>query len=132
MVIKQVVDFAAINFVHWNGDGEISLIVLPVIDSSLKQILHCIVLQTLHGESLARASLPVRKNCYRSRVENQVEDRLDTEAVKFLVRLMLAKRVVEFESLVVNKFCDAIHLVLAVMDDHFRVGNWNYVNFTTC
>ena len=123
MIVEQVVDFTAIDLVHRNCYCKISLVVLPVIYSSLEQILHCIVLQALHRERLARASLSVSKNRNRTCVEHQIEDRLDAKAVKLFIRLLLAESVVKLERLVVNKLGNAIDFVLAVMNDNFRVRN---------
>ena len=36
---------------------------------------------------------------------------------------MLAERVVKVEILIVNELCDAVDLVLAIVHDHFRIGD---------
>ena len=53
MIVEQVIDFTAIYFIHRDSHGEVSLIVLPVIYATLKQILNGKVLQTLHREGLS-------------------------------------------------------------------------------
>lgn len=53
MIVKQVINFTTIYFIHRNSDGKVSLVVLPVIDAALEQILNGEVLQTLHCESLS-------------------------------------------------------------------------------
>ena len=40
VVVKQVVDLAAINLIHRDCDGEVSLVILPVVDTSLEQVLY--------------------------------------------------------------------------------------------
>lgn len=52
VVVEQVVDFATINLVHGNRYCEVSLIVLPVVNAALKQVLHGQVLQPLHRKCL--------------------------------------------------------------------------------
>ena len=121
MVIKQIVDFTSIDLVHGDCHGEVALVVLPVVDSALEQVLHRQVLQALHRVGLARAGLPIGKNGDSPRVEDQVEDGLHTEAVQFLVAFVLAERVVKFEILIVDELCDAVHLVLAIVHDYFGV-----------
>ena len=36
MVVEQVIYFTAIDFIHGNSHGEVSLIVLPVVNASFK------------------------------------------------------------------------------------------------
>ena len=36
MVVQKVIDFVPVNFIHWNSNSEIALIILPVVNSSLK------------------------------------------------------------------------------------------------
>ncbi len=72
MVIEQVIDFSTIYFIHGYSHSEISLIVLPIIDSSFEQILHGKVLQSLHRKCFSRACLAVGENCNCASVEYQV------------------------------------------------------------
>ena len=53
MIVEQVIDFTAIDFIHGDGHGEVSLIILPVVYATLEQILNGKVLQTLHRERLS-------------------------------------------------------------------------------
>jgi len=53
VVVEQVVNLASVNFIHRHSHGEVSLVVLPVVDAPLEQVLHCIVLKALHRECLA-------------------------------------------------------------------------------
>ena len=53
MVVKQVIDLAAIDLIHRHRHGEVALVILPVVDTALKQVLHCQILQSLHSECLA-------------------------------------------------------------------------------
>jgi len=131
VVVEQVVNFASINFIHGDSHGEVSLVILPVVDTTLKQVLHCIVLKALHRECLARARLPVGENGDRARVEDQVEDGFHTEPIQLLIRLVLAKRVVKLKVLVFDKFGDSIYFVPAIVHDDVRVGDRNDIDFTT-
>ena len=53
VVVEQVVNFTSVNFVHGDSHGEVSLVILPVVDTPLEQVLDCIVLKALHRECLA-------------------------------------------------------------------------------
>ena len=70
VVVKQVVDLAAINLIHRYCDGKVSLVILPVVDTSFKQVLHRQVLEPLHGESLARSSLTIGEDRDGARIED--------------------------------------------------------------
>lgn len=107
------------------------MVVLPVVDTALEQVLHGVVLETLHGEGLTGTRLAVGENCDSARVENKVKDGLDAEAIELFIRLRLAESIVEFKSLIVDELCDAVDLILAVVDDDFGVRNGNYVDLST-
>ena len=53
MIVQQVVNFTAIDLVHGNSDRKVSLVVLPIVDTTFEQILYGKVLQALHRESLS-------------------------------------------------------------------------------
>ena len=53
VIIEQIVDLSSIDFIHGDGDSEVALIVLPVVNTPLEQVLNCQVLQTLHRERLS-------------------------------------------------------------------------------
>ena len=129
MVVKQVVNFASINLVHRYSHGEVSLVVLPVVDTTLEQILHSVVLKALHRKCFAWACLPVCKNGDCSCVEDEVKDRLNSEAIKFFVWLFLVKRIIELEFLILDEFSNPVNLVLAIMNDDVGVGDWNDIDF---
>lgn len=40
VVVEQVVNLAAVDLVHRNGNCKVPLIVLPVVDAAFKQVLH--------------------------------------------------------------------------------------------
>lgn len=130
VIVEQVVDFTAIDFIHWYSHGEVSLIVLPVVDTALEQVLHSVVLKTLHGESLTGTCLTVSENCDGARVEDEVKDGLNAKTIELFIWLRLAESIVEFESLIVDEFCDAVDLVLAVVDDDFGVRDGCYVDLS--
>lgn len=77
MLVQKIVEFSSINFIHGNGDSKISLMILPVVNTSLKKILDSDALQAVHCISLSRPSLTVGKNGYNSLVENKVHYRSD-------------------------------------------------------
>ena len=77
MLVQKIVEFSSINFIHGNGDSKISLMILPVVNTSLKKILDSDALQAVHSISLSRPSLTVGKNGYNSLVENKVHYRSD-------------------------------------------------------
>ena len=131
VVVEQVVDLATIYLVHGYRNGEVSLVVLPVVYTPFEKVLHGQPLQSIHCEGLARAGLPVRKNCDSSRVEDEVKYWLDAETIQILRRFLTVEGVVEFECLVVNEFGDAVDLVLAVMDDDPWVRYRDHVDLAT-
>lgn len=54
----------------------------------------------------------------------------NTEPIQVFGRFIFTERVVKVEILIVNKFCDTINFVLALVDDHLWVGHWDYIYFT--
>ena len=75
MLVQKIVEFASINLIHGNGDCKISLMILPVVNSSLEKILNSNALQAVHCISLSRPSLTVGKNGNNSLVKNKVHNR---------------------------------------------------------
>jgi len=53
MIVKQVVDFSTVDFVHRDCHSEVALVILPKVDATFEKVLHCQVLKTLHCECLA-------------------------------------------------------------------------------
>ena len=72
VIVQQIKNSTPINFVHRNGHRKISLIILPVVNTALKQILHRQILQSLHSVCLSGASLTVGENSDCACVENEV------------------------------------------------------------
>jgi len=44
MIIEKIIQFATINLIHWNSYCEIPFVILPIIDTSLKQIFNSDIL----------------------------------------------------------------------------------------
>lgn len=130
MFVEQVIDLATIYFVHGHRDCEITLMVLPVIDSALKQIFHCNTLYAIHGVCLAGSRLSVCENGHDALVEDEVENGPNLIEIKFLVGLMLAEGIIEFEFRVFNRFGDAIYLVFAVVHENLRVNDRDHVDLS--
>ena len=72
VVIQQVIQFTSIYLVHGNCDCKVALIILPVVNSALKQVLHSQILKTLHGECLSRACLSISEDGDSSGIENEI------------------------------------------------------------
>jgi len=70
VVVQQVKNFAAVDLIHSNCDSEVSLVTLPVIYAARKKVFNRELLKSLHGESFARASLPIGENCDRPCIED--------------------------------------------------------------
>ena len=70
VLVEQIVYFAAVNLVHGDRDGEIPLVVLPIVDASLEKIFHSNGLDAVHRVGLARAGLTIGKDCYYSLIED--------------------------------------------------------------
>ena len=77
MLVQKIVEFASINLIHRNGDSKISLMILPVVNTSLEKILDSNALQAVHSISLSRPSLTIGKYGYNSLVKNKVHNRSD-------------------------------------------------------
>jgi len=44
MIIEKIVEFTSINLIHWNSNCEIPFVILPIIDTSLKQVFNSDIL----------------------------------------------------------------------------------------
>ena len=128
MVIQQIVDFASVYFIHGYSDGEVPLMILPIINTALKKIFDCNALNAVHRVGLARASLAVGKDCYYALIENQVKDRTHLIKVQFFIGLEFAEGIVKFELRVLNSLGDAVHFVLAVMHIDFWIHHGYHVD----
>jgi hypothetical protein len=53
VIIQKIVKFSTIYFIHGYGNSKVSLVVLPIVDSSLKEIFDSDALKTVHGISFA-------------------------------------------------------------------------------
>ena len=128
MIIEKIVDLAPVNFVHGYGDGEIPLVILPIIDTAFEKIFYCNALNAVHGVGLARASLTIGKDRYYTLIENQVKDWTHLVEVEFFVRLELAEGIIKFELRVLNRLRHAIHFVLAVVHVDFWIHYRNDID----
>jgi len=129
MIIVKIVDLATVNFVHGYGDGEVPLVILPIIDTAFEKIFYCNALNAVHGVGLARTSLTIGKDCYYTLIENQVKDRTHLVEVEFFIGLEFAEGIIKFELCVLNRLRHAIHLVLAVVYVYFWIYYRNHIDF---
>lgn len=74
VIVQKVKDFIAVDFVHGNSDCKVPLVVLPVVNTALKQVLNRQVLESLHCECFPGTSLAISKDSQRASVEDIVED----------------------------------------------------------
>lgn len=100
------------------------------MNSSLKQISHCKLLQGLHSKSFAWACLPISKNCDCTCVENKIKDGSHTKIIELLIRLVVVECVVEFKLLVFNKFSYAVNFKFILMHKYIGITERNAVDFT--
>lgn len=121
MFVKEVIYFPTVNLIHRYCYRKIPLVHLPVVYSTFEKIFYCNALYAIHRVCLARSRLPVCEYCYYALIEDQVENGPHLIKIQLLVRLMLTKRIIEFEFRVFNGFGYAIDLVLAVMNKYFGV-----------
>lgn len=70
MIVKKIVELAAVYLIHRHRHRKISLVILPVIDAAFEKILNGDWLDAVHRKSLTGASLTVSKNCYDTLVED--------------------------------------------------------------
>lgn len=122
VIIQQIINFATIYFIHRNSDSEISLCILPIMNSPVEQVSHSQLLKSLHSESLSRSCLPVSEYRNSSCVENEVEDRFDTAVVKFIVSFIMTKSIIEVKFLIFDKLRYAVYLKSVFMHYDLWVG----------
>lgn len=72
MIVKQIVDFTTIYFIHRNSHWKVSFIFLPIPYPFIKQVLDSHLLQTLHSVSFSWTCLSISKNGDSSRIEYQI------------------------------------------------------------
>jgi hypothetical protein len=123
MVVEQVIYFIAVNFIHRNSNCKVALIVLPVVNAALKQVLNGKTLQPLHGVSFPGTSLTVSEDCNRASVEHIVQYRAQRVFVKLLSALDAAKSVIKLKVLIFNKLRDSVDFVPALVNRKHWVGN---------
>lgn len=70
MLVEQIVHFAAVDLVHRHCDGEVPLVILPVIDAAFEEIFDGDALNSIHRVRLAGSRLTVSKYGYYSLIEN--------------------------------------------------------------
>lgn len=99
------------------------------MNSSLKQISHCKLLQGLHSKSFAWTCLPISENCNCSGVEHKIKDGSHTKVIELLICLIVVKCVVEFKLLVFNKFSYAVNFEFILMHKYIRVTERNAIYF---
>ena len=128
VVVEQIVQLAAVDLVHGHGDSEVTRVVLPVVDTALKQILHSDRLNAVHSVRLAGARLTIRKDCDDTLVEDEVKNGTHLEEVELLVGVVLIKRVVKFEVIVLNSLGHAVHFIAAVVNNYLWVDHRHYIN----
>lgn len=130
MIIKKIVNLATVNFIHRNCYCKITLMVFPVVNTSIKKIFDGDILQTIHRISLSWASLTISKDSYDTLIENKIQNWSDLEKVKLFIGLIVSKRIVKFELSIVNHFCDTIDLVFTVMNYDLWIWHRYNVDFT--
>lgn len=130
VVIQQVVQFASVDLVHGHRHGEVSRVVLPIVYTALKKILHSDRLNAVHSVSLAGTGLSVSKDRDDTLVEYQIKNRTHLEEVKLLVGIVLIERIVKLEFIVFNSLGDAIYLVSAVMNNNLGVAHRDHIDLT--
>ncbi len=72
VVVKQIVNFAPVYFIHGYGDSEVSLVFLEVSDSPIEEIPDRRLLQPLHRKRLTWACLPICEYSDYALVEHEV------------------------------------------------------------
>uniref|UniRef100_A0A7S3CME7 Uncharacterized protein n=1 Tax=Strombidium rassoulzadegani TaxID=1082188 RepID=A0A7S3CME7_9SPIT len=123
MVVEQIVELAAVDLVHGDGDSEISLMILPVVDAPFEQVFNRYALDAVHGVGLARARLPVSEDGHHALVEDEVEYGAHLEEVELLVRLEGVECIVEFELRVFDCFGHAVDFKSAVVNNDLGVAH---------
>lgn len=72
--VEKIVDLAAADLTHGHRHGEISLVILPAVDATLKQIFDSDAQDAVRCSSLARAGLSMGKNGHCALIEHHIED----------------------------------------------------------
>lgn len=130
MLVQEIVEFATINLIHRNGNSEIPLMIFPIVDTSLEQILHSDTLKAVHSVGFSRASLPIRKNGDDALIENKIQNWTNLVEVKLLVGLAVREGIIKSKLSVFDCFGHSIYFVLAIVDDDLWVGHRYDVNLT--
>jgi len=105
-------------------------VILPVVDSALKQIFHCDRLNAVHRVRLARTSLSVGEDRDDTLIEYQIENGTHLKEVKLFIGIVLIKGIVKLELIVLNSLRHAIYLVSAVMNNNLRVDDRDHIDLT--
>lgn len=130
VLIQKIVYFAAVDLVHWHCDGEVPLVILPIVDAPFEKIFDGNALNAIHCVRLTWSGLTVGKDGYYSLIENQVEDGSYLIEIELFIWFVLAERIIKFELRVFNCFGDAVYFVLAVVDVYFWVSNRDYIDLS--
>ena len=125
--VEKIIDFAAVDFVHGHCHREIPLVILPIVNATLEEILDSDALDAVHCVRLAGARLPVRENGHYSLIEYQIKDGPHLVEVQLLVGFVLAESIIKFEFRVFNCFGHSINFILAIMNENLRVRYRDYI-----
>lgn len=130
MIIQQIVQLAAIDFIHRHCDCEVTAFILPIVNTTIKQIWNSKLLQALHCVSFSTACLSIGENGDRPCIEHQVKYRLYWTVVELVIGLRLTEGIIVFELMVFDVFSDSVNFELVLVNYDFRITERYGVNLS--
>ena len=130
MVVQKIIELSSVDLIHGYSNCKVSLMIFPVVNTSLKKIFDRNALQAVHGVSLSRSCLAIREYGYNSLVENQVKNGPDLIKVQLLSLFFVIEAIVELEVLIDDGLGDSIDLVPAVMHYDLWIHHRNHINLS--
>lgn len=131
MVVQKIVHLTSVNFVVTDIEPVHPIHLLFHDFCPLEQIIHSLVLHSFHSESLSRTSLSISKTSYYTSVKEKVDLRLNGVFVQRASSLNFSKSIVKGKSVVFNCLCDSINLVLALVNENYRVRATDTINLSS-
>lgn len=130
VLVQKVIELSSVDLIHGHGDSEIPLMVLPVVDAPLEEILDSDALQAVHRVSFSRTGLSVGEYGDDTLVEYEIQNRTNLIEIQLFVGLIVRERVVEPELCVFNRLAHSVYFVFAVVDYDLWVRDRDDIDLT--
>ena len=120
MIVEQIIQFLAIDLKIRYWEAKYSSLLLMHNLSPFKQIMDSFFLHSFHSICFSWPCLPICKTGYNASIEQKVKLWLNRAFVERICRFMLAKGVIQLESLVFDVLGHSVDFEPTVMHDN----NW--------